>query len=108
MDLEIRVALVEQQLRFEKEIREEQAKEYARRLDELNHAHAEAVRVQNTYVSEEVYDRDHRETRERIEKIERFDSEQQGRYAMIAVALTIGSAILAVSVNVIIRMLTAT
>lgn len=33
-----------------------QAKEYARRLDELNHAHQEALRVQHTYVTADKYE----------------------------------------------------
>jgi hypothetical protein len=100
------MALVEQQLSIEKEIRKQQAQEYERRLAELNHAHAEALRVQSTYVDEELYNRDHRETVGRLDKLERANSEQQGRYAVIALGLTMGLAVLTIAVNVFLKFAT--
>lgn len=44
-----------------------QATEYERRLDVLNHAHAEAQRILHTYVSQSVYDKDI----ERLTKLEK-------------------------------------
>lgn len=44
-----------------------QAVEYERRLDVLNHAHAESQRVLHTYVSQSVYDKDI----ERLTKLEK-------------------------------------
>lgn len=41
--------------------REIQAKEYERRLEVLNHAHAEAQRILGTYIPRELYERAHAE-----------------------------------------------
>ena len=41
-----------------------QAREYERRLDELNHSHDEARRVLGTYVPRDIYDRDFDRIRE--------------------------------------------
>lgn len=102
---EVRLALLEQQLAFEKEARNTQALEYERRLGELNHAHAEAIRVQHTYVAEDIYDRDHRELAGRLEKLEKAGSEQRGQYAVLALGVTVGLSILTVVVNVALKLL---
>jgi hypothetical protein len=51
----VRIAVLEQQLRDRDIQLALQAKEYERRLDELNHAHDKQVEDQRTYVSEEKF-----------------------------------------------------
>ena len=46
-----------------------QAREYERRLDELNHSHDEARRVLGTYVTRDVYEHAHEQSRERVEAL---------------------------------------
>jgi len=55
---ETRLAVLEERLRGMDRALELQAREYDRRLHELNHAHEQAVEVQHTYVTEEVHARD--------------------------------------------------
>lgn len=57
-DLATEIAVLKERLRGMDTALSLQADEYDRRLDELNHAHEEAVRVQQTYVTEEVHRRD--------------------------------------------------
>ena len=57
--------------------RQHQAKEYERRLQDLNHAHTEAQRVLHTYVTRAVYEKDHEalrlfQGRVEVEMAERF------------------------------------
>ena len=54
--LETLKELMEQRFEAERRALEIQSTELARRLDILNHAHEEAVRVQNTYVPREVFE----------------------------------------------------
>jgi uncharacterized coiled-coil protein SlyX len=56
LNLEHRIIRLETQLTERDKALTKQAAEYERRLDELNHAHAEAVRVQNTYVTADKYE----------------------------------------------------
>ena len=58
MSADTRLAVLEERLRGMDRALELQAKEYDRRLHELNHAHEQAVEVQHTYVTEEIHDRD--------------------------------------------------
>ena len=51
----LRELIVQQDKSVEKAL-ELQAREYERRLDDLNHAHKQAVETQATFVSREVYD----------------------------------------------------
>jgi recombinational DNA repair ATPase RecF len=51
----VRIAVLEQQLRDRDIQLALQAKEYERRLDELNHAHDKQVEDQRTYVSEDKF-----------------------------------------------------
>ena len=48
--------LLEQRFEAERRALDIQSAELARRLDILNHAHMEAVRVQNTYVPREMFE----------------------------------------------------
>ena len=53
-----RLAVLEERLRGMDEALRVRTAEIARRLDDLNHSHDQALSVQKTYVSEEVHDRD--------------------------------------------------
>lgn len=52
---------IERELRAAAKALELQAKEYERRLQDLNHAHAEAQRVLGIYLPRELYERAHQE-----------------------------------------------
>jgi len=54
----VKLAVLEERLRNMDKALEIQAKEYDRRLHELNHAHEQAVEVQHTYVTSQVHERD--------------------------------------------------
>jgi len=55
-DLAIRVAILETQLEAAQMAMKLQAREYERRLDELNHSHAQQVARNANYVGREVWD----------------------------------------------------
>jgi hypothetical protein len=61
--------LIEAEQRAQKEALALQAKEYERRLDELNHAHARALQAAQMSVSRELYESDKRIGDERREAI---------------------------------------
>lgn len=52
---------VEREFKSQERALELQAREYERRLSDLNHAHAEATRVLGTYLPRELYERAHTE-----------------------------------------------
>lgn len=72
-------------LRFENEklARELAARELARRLDDLNHAHAQAVEVQQTYVTKDVYERDLSEVKEKLEELRIWKGGITGQIALL-------------------------
>lgn len=92
-------------LRFdlEEKARLIQAIEYERRLLELNNAHARAEQILNTYVTEEVYNSNHEDLRKRLDKVEKDQAEQTGRYAAVGLLVTIGLLITTVAVNVLLH-----
>ena len=53
-DHRVQIAILRERIAGMERAREVQIKELARRLDELNHAHANAVKMQNTYLPREV------------------------------------------------------
>jgi hypothetical protein len=55
-DYAVRIAILETKLHAADEARTLQAKEYERRLQDLNHAHQKAVEERATVVSRELYD----------------------------------------------------
>jgi hypothetical protein len=64
-----------------------QAKEYERRLSELNHAHTLAEARNAEYVQRLVYDNDHREADARLNRLEQQIVEAKGRATGIGIAL---------------------
>lgn len=56
-----------------------QALEYARRLDDLNHAHASAQEVLHTYVTQVVYDKDMETMRKLGQRVEIEFANKTGR-----------------------------
>lgn len=80
-----------------------QATEYERRLSDLNHAHAEAQRVLNTYLPRESYDVQHKELILRVEKLERNESNMAGRFATWGVVFTIVVALLTIGINLLVK-----
>ena len=50
-----RIAVLEEKIRSLKEAIGHQATEYARRLDELNHAHAQATSDKNKFITSELF-----------------------------------------------------
>ncbi len=56
-DLRVEVARIQEHLRATDAALSLQAKEYERRLDALNHAHAEARSILTTYLPREVYEK---------------------------------------------------
>ena len=58
-----------------------QAEEYARRLDELNHAHARAQVVLETYLTREIYETSQREFREWRDSVNNVNSVNSGKLA---------------------------
>jgi predicted ribosome quality control (RQC) complex YloA/Tae2 family protein len=56
MNLEHRIIRIETQMAEREKALLVQAAEYERRLDSLNHAHEEAMRVQHTYVTADKYE----------------------------------------------------
>ena len=64
-----------------------QAKEYERRLYDLNHAHAEAQRVLATYLPREVYERAHAEVVETLRKAELRAVETEARIKKIELGI---------------------
>lgn len=62
--------------------------ELARRLDILNHAHEQAIKVQSTYLSREL----HEPWTERVRNIENKFSEWQGRLLPLIGAVTVVAA----------------
>jgi hypothetical protein len=53
---ELKIAILEERLRGMRDAIEKQAREYERRLTELNHAHEKQVQDQSTYVSSDRYE----------------------------------------------------
>jgi len=72
-------------LRFENETlaRELAAKELARRLDDLNHAHAQAVEVQQTYLTQVVYERDQKDVKEKLDELRIWKGAITGQIALL-------------------------
>lgn len=62
-----------------------QAKEYERRLDSLNHAHVEALRVQSTYLRADKYEDRSARVDADLEELKNFRS----KAVLIATGLTI-------------------
>lgn len=71
------------------------ANELERRLDMLNHAHAEAQRVQGTTVNKELWQNDRNELEKRMRNMENFQSNLLGRMwiggaVMLLLAVALG------------------
>jgi hypothetical protein len=73
VEIEGRLAVVEARMEERDKFLALQAKEYARRLDELNHAHANAVERNSLYVTRETWEAGHRELVAKADS--RFDSQ---------------------------------
>ena len=71
-----------------------QAKEYERRLDQLNHEHANAKLVQQTYLSQDVYQAEKREWDNRVRNLEKFQNNLIGRLVVVGALATILAAII--------------
>lgn len=67
---EVRLAILETLIAEMRRALDLQAREYERRLDDLNHAHQSAMEVQARYVTRELYEERHRELMRRMEKTE--------------------------------------
>ena len=66
-----------------------QAKEYGRRLSELNHAHQQSREKERDFISTEVYSRDIRELTGKINALERAESNRLGQFAAAGLGLTL-------------------
>lgn len=77
----LKLKLVNQKLKFYEKARKLQAKEYERRLAELNHAHVQAREKERDFISLTVYDRDIRELTGKINTLERSESKRLGQMA---------------------------
>jgi hypothetical protein len=89
-----------------------QAKEYARRLEELNHAHAEAREVLHTYVRQDVYETGQRELRKTADELSEWKAHiaadlagLNARLAAYLVALTIFFTVVSITLNIVFNVL---
>lgn len=109
-DLLARVALLEQGLTHERELREniekfvaknleDQAEEYERRLGELNHAHAQAAEAQAKTVPRELFEQYAKDIDGRLESLATWRAGIEGR--TIGLASAIG--LVFVIINIAIR-----
>lgn len=77
-----------------------QADELARRLEELNHAHARSLEDKGTYLPREVFEQTQREVRTRMELVDAKLAEERGASAAttriwsVATSLFVGLAVL--------------
>ena len=81
--LEDREKAHEKQHSLEQKAVDLQANEYARRLENLNHAHAESVRVQQTYVTSEKYEDRVEVIDDKLDKLELNSITREVRTALI-------------------------
>ena len=101
-DLRRQIAVLTERLRGVETARELQAKEYARRLEELNHAHREAKERNALFVTREAYDVTVREWtiwRAGVDKeLSEMRGSKTGQHALFAYILA-GLALLASAAN---------
>ena len=71
-----------------------QEREYARRLDDLNHEAERLRNMQVSYLPREVYDVNHKELCAKLEKLEAFNNQLIGKFSIIAVLISIGISII--------------
>lgn len=67
--LETKIAVIDEKLLATADTLKNQAKEYERRLGELNHEAARIKEIQATYLPREVYENNHKELTTKVEKI---------------------------------------
>jgi len=78
--------------------------ELARRLDTLNHAHAQAIEVQATYLTREVFDLAMKELTSRVTSLEGEARESRGRLYIPMVAIAaIAAGLSAAAVRFLVR-----
>ncbi len=98
-DLKTRIAVIEERMGSEKEILTNQAHEYERRLQELNHSHAEARSTLATYLPRESYYKDRDSMDKRIQFLElwkeRFAGGSDAAGLFVKVAWAAGGAAVA-------------
>jgi hypothetical protein len=73
-----------------------QAREYERRLEDLNHAHAEAQRVLGTYVAISVYEKDQAAFRELKERVSVELADRTGKSKSFPLVVSIASIVLSI------------
>jgi len=106
--------LIEFKLTSNEKARELAAIELARRLDILNHAHQEAIRVQGTYVPREIFDSKHDALSQKmlasfdavygkIGLIETWKSNQQGRQAAFVTFMVVATVVVNVLVSYLLK-----
>jgi len=76
-----------------------QAVEYERRLNVLNHAHEEAVRVLNTYITRELFEKSQEELRAWRNSVDKTLALDQGRKGVLTGMISIVIAVAAVCVS---------
>jgi len=97
----------ERQHRLEARALELQAREYERRLSDLNHAHQQAQDVQGTYLPREVYESQQRESDVKINNLEKWQSNFMGRMVVTGgVVAVISSLLSGAVVGIVARLLT--
>jgi hypothetical protein len=69
-ELTVEIAVLKSQLQDDARALEKQAREYERRLGELNHAHARALETAHNYVTRDIHDQINRELGDRISRNE--------------------------------------
>lgn len=84
----VRIALLEAKLVAADEARGLQAREYERRLTELNHAHARAMEERGTFASRELHDSFEREMRLALVTLEERFTQRVNAVADVIAALS--------------------
>ena len=82
-ELFVEIAVLKERLLGNDRALDLQATEYERRLDVLNHSHAEAKRVLDTYVTREIYEKDYASFDDRIKFVELWRSSLLGGSATV-------------------------
>jgi hypothetical protein len=78
-----------------------QAREYERRLDELNHSHAEARRVLATYITRDLYESSQKDLTVWKSNIDKAIANMAGRNAAYGIALGAAVTVITVAINVV-------
>jgi hypothetical protein len=92
-DLILKVAVLEERIANAKETLDKQAKEYERRLDELNHAHERSIEDKLEFLEKSVYEKsedEHDQWRRAVAtRLDVMAGKDATKAAMLALALAI-------------------